>query len=151
MPKRTKFQIRSDAAKQRWHVRDDHKESFWRRHLEKWSTSGLSKRGYCRENDLAYSSFMAWRREIELRDREQVPPANVVAHLSKSVEKTANLFVPIRLVPEQVQEKKQEEAPVKSTADQQQIEIALPSGAVIKLHDGCDARFVANLLSALKA
>ncbi len=41
--KRTKFQVRSDAAKQRW-VCDDRKESFLRKHIEAWKPSGLSKR-----------------------------------------------------------------------------------------------------------
>ena len=41
--KRSKFQVRSDAAKQRW-VRDDVKEAFWRKHIEGWRNSGLSKR-----------------------------------------------------------------------------------------------------------
>ena len=151
MPKRSKFQIRSAAAKQRWHVRDDQKESFWRGHIHGWQTSGQSKRAYCQENDLAYSSFMTWRREIELRDREEVPPANVAALLSKPLERAANPFVPVRLVHDKVKVDTQQEAPVKAAADQQQIEIALPSGAVIRLHDGCNAAFVANLLSALKA
>lgn len=62
MQKRSKFQIRSDAAKQRW-VRDDRKESFWRRHIEAWKNSGLSKRGYCLANDLSQSSFNAWNRD----------------------------------------------------------------------------------------
>jgi len=39
MQKRTKFQIRSDAGKQRW-VRDDRKEAFWRKHIESWERSG---------------------------------------------------------------------------------------------------------------
>jgi hypothetical protein len=150
MAKRSKFQIRSDAARQRWHVRDDQKEGYWRGHLEAWGKSGLSKRGYCTENNLAYSSFMSWRREVELRDREKDPPANVAALLSNA-EKKANPFVPLHILPEKVPKKKESEAPPASAIEQQQIEIALPSGAVIRLHDGCDPSFVAKLLSCLKA
>jgi hypothetical protein len=150
MAKRSKFQIRSDAARQRWHVRDDQKEGYWRGHLEAWGKSGLSKRGYCTENDLAYSSFMAWRREIELRNREKDPPANVAALLS-NVEKGANPFVPVRILPKKEPEKIEAEAPPVIASEQQQIEIALPSGAVIRLRDGCDPSFVAKLLSYLKA
>jgi hypothetical protein len=150
MAKRTKFQIRSDAARQRWHVRDDQKEGYWRQHIAAWGKSGLSKRAYCTENDLAYSSFMTWSREIDLRDREKDPPANVAALLS-NVEKGSNPFVPLRILSEKVPEEKESEAPPASDVKQQQLEIALPSGAVIRLHDGCDPSFVAKLLSCLKA
>ena len=75
MQKRTKFQIRSDAAKQRW-VRDDRKESFWRKHVVAWKLSGQSKRGYCIAHSLCQSSFNAWNREIAIRDREKIASAN---------------------------------------------------------------------------
>lgn len=150
MAKRSKFQIRSDAARQRWHVRDDKKEGFWRGHLEAWKKSELSKRGYCTENNLAYSSFMAWCREIDLRDREKDPPANVATLLS-NVEKSASPFVPLRIRADGAPKKKETEAPPATAAEQQQIEIALPSGEVIRLHDGCDPAFVAKLLSCLKS
>jgi hypothetical protein len=149
MAKRTKFQVRSDAAKQRWHVRDDKKEGFWRGHLESWKKSGLSKRAYCTQHNLAYSSFMAWRREIELRDRENDPPSNVAALLSQPTER-ANPFVPVRIVADKVVPA-QSEAPAESgSSKEQSIEITLPSGAVIRLHDGCDPTFVAKLLCSLK-
>ena len=93
---------------------------------------------------------MAWRREVELRDREKDPPANVAALLSNAGKK-ASPFVPVRIIPENVPEKKESEAPPASAVEQQQIEIALPSGAVIRLRDGCDPSFVAKLLSCLKA
>ncbi len=56
--KKTKFQIRSDASKQRW-VRDDKKEAIWREHIAKWKASGLSKRGYAIAHNLPESSFNA--------------------------------------------------------------------------------------------
>lgn len=149
MAKRTKFQIRSDAAKQRWHVRDHQKEGYWRAHLEAWRKSGLSKRAYCTKNNLAYSSFMAWRREIELRDREKEPPANVAALLANGMEKAVNPFVPIRVIPDDTS--RGEVAQVKNRVKEQQVEIALPSGAIIRLHDGCDPVFVGKLLAQLKA
>ncbi len=86
MQKRTKFQIRSDAAKQRW-VRDDRKESFWRKHVESWKLSGLSKRAYCISQNLSQSSFNAWNREIELRDREKIPSANANVLLSDHIQR----------------------------------------------------------------
>jgi hypothetical protein len=150
MPKRNKFQVRSNAAEQRWQARDDRKEAFWRRHSDSWERSGLTKSAYCKEHELTYSCFLYWRREIENRDGEQVPTTNANALVAKMPERAANPFVPIRLHSDQVPEENDRRAPVKN-AEKQQIEIALPGGAVIRLHDGCDPSFVAKLLSCLKA
>ena len=87
--KRTKFQVRSDAAKQRW-VRDDLKEGYWRKHIAAWKRSGMSKRGYCKANNLSESSFNAWNREISLREREYAPTANAAAILSANENHCAN-------------------------------------------------------------
>lgn len=152
MAKKSKFQIRSDAAKQRWHVRDDQKEGFWRGHIDVWRAGGSSKRAYCMEHDLPYSSFGAWCREIELRDREKVPPGSVSALLSHQPDKATNPFVPIRVVPDKVPADEEVVAPMTSGAQTpQQIEITLPNGAVIRLQDSCDAAFVAKLLSLVNA
>lgn len=150
MQKRSKFQIRSDAAKQRWHVRDDAKEAFWKSHLDGWKKSGLSKRAYCTEHNLAYSSLMSWRREIEIREREKVPTVNAAALLSKSTEKPATPFVPIRLLPNTDKGQAPRQAVVEGNAAKQQVEILLPGGAVIRLNDACNTNFVVELLSALK-
>src|SRR5271154_4417125 len=121
MPNRSKIQIRSRAAKkQRLHVRDEQKESFWRGHLDAWHTSELSKSAYCREHDLTYAVFLYWCREIESRDRGHGPAAKAAAVLPKPLEKTTNPFVPIRLFPVNAEE--QQHAPVKDAARQQQIE-----------------------------
>ena len=146
MAKRTKFQVRSDAAKQRW-VRDDRKEAFWRKHIAAWIQSGLSKRGYCIANDISQSSFNAWNREIQMRDREKAPSRNAAELLSKPAR---NPFVPIRIVPETAKEIVPQNSPVKSRAEQQPIEISLPEGVVIRLHDGCNPGFIGKLLFCLK-
>jgi hypothetical protein len=150
MPKRSKFQIRSDAARQRWHVRDEQKEAFWRGHNEGWKKSGLSKRAYCVAHDLTYSSFMAWRREVEIRDREKVPPANSAALLSKATKKPSGPFVPVQLLSEKLTETKANESKAKCDADRQHIDILVPGGAVIRLSATCSAPFIAELVSALK-
>ena len=148
MPKRTNFQIRSDAARQRWHVRDEKKESFWRGHKERCRKSGLSKRAYCTKHNLAYSSFMTWRREIEIRDRESVPPASVSALLA-TAEKSSNPFVPIRVLSEA--SLPAQESPVRenNASQSSQVEISLPGGTVIRIQDNCNPSFVAKLLAAL--
>jgi hypothetical protein len=48
------------------------KERFWRGHLDRQSTSGISMRSYCRHNGLLDSSFRCWKRKIVERDREAI-------------------------------------------------------------------------------
>ena len=47
------------------------KESFWRSHLTRQSSSGESIRGYCRVRKLSEALFHFWRREIARRDHEK--------------------------------------------------------------------------------
>ncbi|HNC91609.1 MAG TPA: hypothetical protein PL000_21975, partial [Anaerolineales bacterium] len=146
--KRTKFQIRSDAAKQRW-VRDDRKEAFWRKHIEAWKASGMSKRAYSRAHNLSESSFNAWIREIALREREYVPTENVATLLADS----KNPFVPIRLV----SDNEGKAAPLQPVPQvitpphDSRVEIVVPGGAVMRVSDTCNVEFVAQLFSFLKS
>lgn len=146
--KRTKFQIRSDAAKQRW-VRDDLKEGYWRKHIEAWKSSNLSKRGYCKANNLSESSFNAWSREVSIREREYAPTDNAAVLLSSP----DNPFVPIRLVPDQKGNEttppKVAEVTPRTTAAR--VEIAVPGGAVLHVSDCCSVEFVAKLFSVLRS
>lgn len=149
--KRSKFQVRSDAAKQRW-VRDDVKEAFWRKHLEGWRNSGLSKRAYCQTKNLSESSFNAWSREIAIREREYAPTANVAA-LTNVAE---NPFVPIRLVhnDEVAQELEAQHTDTRSEIASQAeavIEIVVPGGALLRVGQDCRIDFVSQLFSALKS
>ena len=145
MQKRTKFQIRSDAAKQRW-VRDDRKESFWRKHVVAWKLSGQSKRGYCIAHSLCQSSFNAWNREIAIRDRERIASANAAEILS---EPSKNPFVPLHLLPDEVVEP-QPVAQVVESRSEHWIDILVPGGAVIRLTEKFSAKHVAELYSTLK-
>ena len=146
--KRTKFQVRSDAAKQRW-VRDELKEVYWRKHIAAWKRSGMSKRGYCKANNLSESSFNAWNREISLREREYAPTANAAAILSAN----ENPFVPIRLAPNSpsadLPPVKAAE-PLPATAEGL-VEIFVPGGAVLRVRNGCGVEFVAQLFPAIKS
>jgi len=147
--RRTKFQTRSDAAKQRW-VRDEKKEAFWRQHIGVWKRSGLSKRAYCKSKNLADSSFNAWYREIELRDREKVATTNAAVLLTEAEQKSTNPFVPLRLVASEPQQEQLEPPHTKADETQQTISILVPGGAVLRVTDNCNLNFVAELYSSLK-
>lgn len=149
MQKRSSFQIRSDAAKQRW-VPDAKKELFWRKHVEAWRLSGESKRGYCIKRNLSESSFSGWMRELNIRDREKASFANAEALLSTPVNESKNLFVPLRLInaeesnEEKVAEQTGEELPAKKL-----IDILVPGGAVIRVDETCSPEFIADLFATL--
>jgi hypothetical protein len=146
MQKRSKFQIRSDAAKQRW-IRDDRKESFWRRHIEAWKQSGLSKRGYCLTKELSQSSFNAWSREITLRDREKVPATKTTESLLEA--KNQNPFVPLRLLSDEAQAGNRE-LPSSPPRIGTSLEILVPGGAVIRINDHPSLELIVELFSSLK-
>jgi hypothetical protein len=145
--KGTKFQIRSDAARQRW-VRDERKEAYWRARISDWKKSGKTKRAYCLENNLSQSSFNAWNREIAIRDREKVPSTNAQELLAQS--QIINPFVPLRLLPETDEPA---EGKCSSTAQLNPtslVEILVPGGAIIRLHD-CGLSSIGEIFSALKS
>ena len=50
--------------------RDPEKERFWRGAVRRQRRSGLKIREFCRREQLAESSFHAWRREIAKRDQQ---------------------------------------------------------------------------------
>jgi hypothetical protein len=147
--KGTDFQIRSDAAKQRW-VRDDKKEAFWRRQIESWKKSGLSKRAFCKTKNLTESSFNAWCREIELRDREKVTSANAATLLDDTEQQPSNPFVPLHLVSNDPKQEQPDPEPGREAEPKQRISILVPGGAEIRVSD-CSVSFVAELYYSLKA
>lgn len=152
MQKRTKFQIRSDAAKQRW-VRDEKKEAFWRKHVEACKKSGLSKRAYCINNNLSESSFNAWRRELEMRDRERIPSENALVLLAESPDdfKVApKTFLPLHVLPEPA-ESDSSRPQAKEDSRGSTIELILPGGCIIHLSQDTDLELIGKLLSTLEA
>jgi hypothetical protein len=65
---------RKQSPTNRW-SRSTEKEQYWRSHIQAWAASGLSVRAYCQEIGVVETSFYAWRRELGIRDREQVKTA----------------------------------------------------------------------------
>jgi len=146
MQKRTKFQIRSDASKQRW-VRDDKKEAFWRKHIESWAKSGQSKRGYCLEKELSESSFNAWKREIELRDREKAASVTITEVKVDSPVLARGPFVPLRVLPDASPQSRDEAL---TAVDGKAVEVRVPGGAVLILSQGSSVELAVEIFHALK-
>ncbi|WP_373650075.1 IS66 family insertion sequence element accessory protein TnpA [Schlesneria sp. DSM 10557] len=51
-------------------LRSREKESYWRSHWERQSSSGESIRGYCRRRGLSEATFHYWRRQLSSLDQE---------------------------------------------------------------------------------
>jgi transposase len=102
--------------------RRDAKERFWRQVIARHRASGLSIRAFCECEGLTESSFFLWRRELARRTE---PGRAAWATI-----------VPVRVVPD-------------PSAAAAAIEIALPSGTVVRLRAGFDEQALRQVLAAL--
>jgi hypothetical protein len=111
--------------------RDVEKERFLRGVIRRQRQSGQSTRGYCRGNALSEPSFYAWRQELKWRSsqrasamhrRRALPVArqhSQVGTRQRAADTTA--FVPVWVAAE-----------TWPWPDREAIELALPSGAVLR-------------------
>jgi transposase len=111
--------------------RDREKEQFWRKAVRQQQQSRQSIRDYCQEQALSEPSFYAWRREIQRRYKPRPRPRRI-GPPSRSA-----AFVPVRLsaVPP---------VPPGPAA----VEVALPSGAVLRLPPGTEPQTIAAVVHA---
>jgi len=135
---------RRDAAKERW----------WRGIIRAQRQSGQTIREYCREHALSEPSFYAWRHELNerrgqraehgqrasaVRRRKRRPVAATPA--ARGGQRAAAAFVPVRVATEV--------APLSGypLAGVAAIELALPSGAVLRWLAGVEPAAVAAIVS----
>ena len=104
--------------------RDPGREQFWREVLDRQAVSGLNVREFCRREQLAETSFFAWRRTIRQRDGEV-----------KSSDRPA--FVPAVVT----------DTPPCDTS----IVLELGNGRALKLPESIAAARLAELVTALEA
>lgn len=149
--------------------RDEEKEKYWRGKIAEWEKSGLSLRGYCRRNQVPESSFNAWRRELWIRDREnmvggtgmpegttgtvkdsrgRVIPASFrhadsVTNSSSPKKSEESPFVPLQVVDDA---KAERIAPASKCCS---IELAYPDGRILKFDSGIDIAFLSQLIQSL--
>lgn len=77
------------------HQRDPAKEASWRGALQRFISSGLSVREFCRREQLTESSFYAWRRTISERNATRSPePVFVPALITPTHEPALALELP---------------------------------------------------------
>jgi len=101
--------------------RDRKKESFWRRGIRQQANSGMSVRGWCRQQGLKEASFYWWRRELAQREAER----------------RAASFVPVHVTEQRARD------------DDPRIEIVLPDGRRVGVHGPVDRQRLADVLAVL--
>jgi len=121
--------------------RDAEKERFWRGVIRFQRRSGQSIREYCRANAIREPSFYAWRQVLKRRSAERasaVPRrhAQAVAPKARCGAAGGASFVPVRIAAE---------VPPWGAAA---IELALPSGATLRLPRDMEPAAIAAVVSA---
>jgi hypothetical protein len=109
--------------------RDPVKERFWRDALRRREASGLSVREFCARHSLAEAAFYSWRAEIQRRDR-----AMKAASLTAAPPAGRPQFLPVA---------------VTNVATTCPLEIALPSGIILRVGGDCDRRILRAVLGAV--
>lgn len=164
---------KAKLATKRW-SRDEDKEQFWKNVLIEYASSGVSITAYCRQKKISPNSFNAWRRELQIRERERAASGCSVgesifpvfpdkvkdsrgriipSRLSKWVAETKPeasdsavnaSFIPLRLV--------EPTAPAATIQSQNHsdIEVVSPAGFVVRLKGDVDIENIKRIFSALE-
>jgi hypothetical protein len=109
--------------------RDPVKERFWRDALRRREASGLSVREFCARHSLAEATFYSWRAEIQRRDR-----AMKATSLTAAPPAGRPKFLPVAMT---------------NVAAASSLEIALPSGVVLRVGRDCDRKTLRTVLGAV--
>lgn len=119
------------------------KERFWRETLRRQQAGGLSIREFCAQKGLTESAFYAWRSEIRRRDQEP----STVRQRPRPAQRSRPRFLPVVVADRQVASAVDDTAI--SVAAQSNVEIALPSGIVVRVGADCDRRTLRAVLGAV--
>ncbi len=122
------------------HVRDKRLEGFWREHVARQATSGLTVRHYCQRHDLKEPAFYHWRRTLAARDAVDQPTPTAS---DTSSDTPSAAFLPVTIVDRWP-------TPPPMTAEAP-IEIRLRHGRRIRVRAGCDRQLLAQVIAVLEA
>lgn len=82
------------------------KAEHWRKHVEAWQTSGMTRRCYCVEHGLAVSTFDRWHKRLKdgegVRESKLIPiaPATVSRQVTVHLSNGIRLETPLELLRE---------------------------------------------------
>jgi hypothetical protein len=112
-----------------WEERQREREAGWRRHLATWRAGSTTQASYCRRHGLAPADFSWWKYELARRDGREA-----TGQIKPGFQAQPR-FVPIQL-------KTGQESPV--------CELQLRNGRRLRIENGVDVRWVAELAAALE-
>ena len=113
------------------------KERYWRTVVRRHTRSGQTVREFCRGQGLSEASFYAWRRELSRRDAAAKPMRQHSLCEQVEVASSRPRFLPIAVVPD---------SPTPLACGV--VEVAFPSGAVLRLPAATKPGMIAAVLSA---
>ncbi len=115
---------------------DSEKRAYWRDVVRRQQESGLTVRGFCRDNNLSEPSFYGWRRTLSREGRQTSQPA-IDQRKKRGVARTslaeAPAFIPLRL----------------NVAGQNVVEVVHPRGHVIRIPACVERASLRQILSLL--
>jgi hypothetical protein len=134
--------------------RDPAKERFWRNTLQRQEATGLAVGEFCAQHNLAETAFYSWRSEIRRRDREagsktfSAELARSAKRRSSEPEVRAQKAHPLKKRAA-VEHPKFLPVAVTGIATVSLLEIALPSGVVLRIGRDCDRKTLRTVLAVV--
>lgn len=119
----------------------------WRELLARQRSSGLTVAAFCRQEDVAMSTFFAWRRRLALRDE---PPFVEVACVGQSPKPAEDAASSSMLGSESMSAAGSDAmSPAMSAPCSGGIELLLPGGVRVCVREGFDAAMLRRVVEAL--
>jgi hypothetical protein len=134
--------------------RDPAKERFWRKTLQRQEATGLSVREFCAQYNLAETAFYSWRTVIRRRDRESGSKP-FSAELARSAKRRSSVPEVRAQQAHSLKKRAAVEHPkflpvaVSGIATVSLLEIALPSGVVLRIGHDCDRKTLRTVLAVV--
>ena len=121
--------------------RDLKKESRWRELVHRQSVSGMSIRGWCRDQGVQEATFQWWRRELARRDVERKSSGQCIA------ETQAASFVPVRVTDDATGTK--DHSATDHNVSGSPIEIMLTDGRRVRITGTVNRQTLTDVLDVL--
>ncbi len=112
--------------------RETERYRYWRKQIRSWERSGLTQTAFCADRGLSVSAFGWWKSELKRR--------GVLTHEGVRKASGSEVFIPVHI---------ESDSPQAGTADV--MEVALPSGPILRIPAGFDTTHLTRLLDVLES
>lgn len=100
------------------------RQQFWKALIEKWRSSGLSVRKFCKQEGLTEPAFYSWRRKLACNNAQQ----------DKKNASRSSAFIKVAM----------------AQNNPSALELVLASGNSLRISSATDIRTLSDVLSSLK-